>query len=111
MHPCIAFVDAVHRLCRFGKVAATYCDDGEDAVPQRPVPTVRQRRLGAELRKMREHAGMGATSAAERLGADAVTSRKSTKGASTQGWARRVPPSGWARTARGSATWRPVASG
>ncbi|MCC4317901.1 helix-turn-helix transcriptional regulator [Streptomyces solisilvae] len=39
-------------------------------MPQRPVPTVRQRRLGAELRKMREHAGMNVARAAERLGAD-----------------------------------------
>ncbi|MFG2577946.1 helix-turn-helix domain-containing protein [Streptomyces malaysiensis] len=39
-------------------------------MPQRSAPTVRQRRLGAELRKMREHAGMNVARAAERLGAD-----------------------------------------
>ncbi|MFE7121590.1 helix-turn-helix domain-containing protein [Streptomyces sp. NPDC057654] len=34
----------------------------------RSVPTARQRRLGTELRKMREHAGMNVVQAAEQLG-------------------------------------------
>ncbi|NGO69047.1 Scr1 family TA system antitoxin-like transcriptional regulator [Streptomyces boncukensis] len=37
-------------------------------MPARSTPTVRQRRLGAELRKMREHAGLTVAQAAERLG-------------------------------------------
>ncbi len=37
-------------------------------MPTRAAPTARQRRLGAELRKMREHAGMNVASAAEQLG-------------------------------------------
>lgn len=36
----------------------------------RPVPTARQRRIGAELRKMREQAGMNVALAAEKLGVD-----------------------------------------
>ncbi|MCM2420980.1 helix-turn-helix transcriptional regulator [Streptomyces sp. RKAG293] len=37
-------------------------------MPPRSYPTARQRRLGAELRKLREHAGMTAREAGERLG-------------------------------------------
>ncbi|MBB5933064.1 helix-turn-helix domain-containing protein [Streptomyces zagrosensis] len=37
-------------------------------MPTRAAPTARQRRLGAELRKMREHAGMNVAQAAEQLG-------------------------------------------
>ncbi|EXU70081.1 DNA-binding protein [Streptomyces sp. PRh5] len=36
----------------------------------RTAPTARQRRLGAELRKMREHAGMNVAQAAQHLGVD-----------------------------------------
>ncbi|MFH8369023.1 helix-turn-helix domain-containing protein [Streptomyces sp. NPDC018031] len=36
----------------------------------RSAPTARQRRLGAELRKMREHAGMSVAQAGEQLGTD-----------------------------------------
>ncbi|MEC4014767.1 helix-turn-helix domain-containing protein [Streptomyces sp. H27-D2] len=36
----------------------------------RSAPTARQRRLGAELRKMREHAGMNVAHAGDQLGAD-----------------------------------------
>ncbi|MQS37614.1 helix-turn-helix domain-containing protein [Streptomyces katsurahamanus] len=36
----------------------------------RPRPTIRQRRFGAELRRLRENAGLSAPVAAERLGAD-----------------------------------------
>ncbi|WNE96472.1 Scr1 family TA system antitoxin-like transcriptional regulator [Streptomyces luomodiensis] len=36
----------------------------------RTAPTARQRRLGAELRKMREHAGMSVAQAAQHLGVD-----------------------------------------
>ncbi|MEV8021610.1 helix-turn-helix transcriptional regulator [Streptomyces sp. NPDC086554] len=36
----------------------------------RPTPTIRQRRFGAELRRMRDAIGMSAPIAAERLGAD-----------------------------------------
>ena len=41
-------------------------------MPPRREPTARQRRLGAELRKMREAAGMTARDAAERLGTNAI---------------------------------------
>ncbi|MEW2581466.1 helix-turn-helix domain-containing protein [Streptomyces syringium] len=37
-------------------------------MPPRAAPTARQQRLGAELRKLREHAGMSAPLAAEQLG-------------------------------------------
>ena len=37
-------------------------------MPPRSNPTARQERLGAELRKMRERAGMTAREAAKRLG-------------------------------------------
>ncbi|MCA6094454.1 helix-turn-helix domain-containing protein [Streptomyces sp. SCA3-4] len=37
-------------------------------MPPRPAPTARQQRLGAELRRMREHAGLSAPQAAEQLG-------------------------------------------
>lgn len=37
-------------------------------MPPRAAPTARQQRLGAELRKLREHAGMSAPVAAEQLG-------------------------------------------
>jgi hypothetical protein len=43
---------------------------GEGNMSPRPVPTARQRRLGVELRKMREHAGMNVAHAGEQLGAD-----------------------------------------
>src|SRR4051794_20205187 len=36
----------------------------------RTAPTARQRRLGTELRKMREHAGMNVAQAAQQLGVD-----------------------------------------
>lgn len=39
-------------------------------MPQKAAPTARQRRVGAELRKMREHAGMNVARAGEQLGAD-----------------------------------------
>ncbi|MBT2382038.1 Scr1 family TA system antitoxin-like transcriptional regulator [Streptomyces sp. ISL-11] len=39
-------------------------------MPPRKAPTARQRRLGAELRKMREQAGLPVTQAAELLGTD-----------------------------------------
>lgn len=39
-------------------------------MPPRKVPTARQRRLGAELRKIREHAGISLTEAATQLGTD-----------------------------------------
>ncbi|WP_406516291.1 helix-turn-helix transcriptional regulator [Streptomyces sp. NBC_00873] len=37
-------------------------------MPQSAVPSLRQQRLGAELRKLREHAGLTSTAAAELLG-------------------------------------------
>lgn len=37
-------------------------------MPPRSIPTARQLRLGTELRRMREHAGLGIHEAAERLG-------------------------------------------
>ncbi|MGW1199123.1 helix-turn-helix domain-containing protein [Streptomyces sp. NPDC002536] len=39
-------------------------------MPPRAAPTARQRRLGAELRKMREHAGLSVAEAGKQLGAD-----------------------------------------
>ncbi|MEU4210826.1 Scr1 family TA system antitoxin-like transcriptional regulator [Streptomyces sp. NPDC026206] len=39
-------------------------------MPSRKAPTARQRRLGAELRKMREHAGLTPTQASELLSTD-----------------------------------------
>ncbi|MER7788102.1 helix-turn-helix transcriptional regulator [Streptomyces sp. NPDC097640] len=39
-------------------------------MPQKAAPTARQRRVGAELRKMREQAGMSVVRAGEQLGAD-----------------------------------------
>ncbi|GAA2324584.1 helix-turn-helix domain-containing protein [Streptomyces violaceusniger] len=39
-------------------------------MPQKAAPTARQRRVGAELRKMREHAGMTVAHAAQQLGAE-----------------------------------------
>ncbi|RDG38202.1 Scr1 family TA system antitoxin-like transcriptional regulator [Streptomyces corynorhini] len=39
-------------------------------MPPRKAPTARQRRLGSELRKIREHAGLSLTHAASLLGAD-----------------------------------------
>ncbi|WKX70241.1 helix-turn-helix transcriptional regulator [Streptomyces sp. XD-27] len=39
-------------------------------MPQRPAPTARQRRVGAELRKMRERAGMNVAQAGAQLGAE-----------------------------------------
>lgn len=39
-------------------------------MPPKSVPTLRQKRLGAELRKMREHAGLSIQEASELLGAD-----------------------------------------
>ncbi|MFB7917904.1 Scr1 family TA system antitoxin-like transcriptional regulator [Streptomyces sp. NPDC056061] len=42
-------------------------------MPPRKPPTARQRRLGAELRKMREHAGLTPTEAAALLGTDRTT--------------------------------------
>ncbi|MGP4113877.1 helix-turn-helix domain-containing protein [Streptomyces sp. 4N509B] len=39
-------------------------------MPARTTPTARQRRLGAELRRMRDAAGLGGGEAAERLGID-----------------------------------------
>ncbi|MFF9350735.1 Scr1 family TA system antitoxin-like transcriptional regulator [Streptomyces sp. NPDC014734] len=42
-------------------------------MPSRKAPTVRQRRLGAELRKMRERTGLSLTDAAKMLGTDRTT--------------------------------------
>ncbi|MCF3960528.1 helix-turn-helix domain-containing protein [Streptomyces fuscigenes] len=42
-------------------------------MPPRKAPTVRQRRLGAELRRLRERAGLGLTDAAPLLGTDRTT--------------------------------------
>jgi transcriptional regulator with XRE-family HTH domain len=42
-------------------------------MPPRKPPTARQRRLGAELRKMREHAGLTPTDAVDLLGTDRTT--------------------------------------
>ncbi|MFC5170078.1 helix-turn-helix domain-containing protein [Streptomyces mutomycini] len=42
-------------------------------MPPRKLLTVRQRRLGSELRRVREHAGLTLAQAAERLGADRTT--------------------------------------
>ncbi|MDX3854644.1 Scr1 family TA system antitoxin-like transcriptional regulator [Streptomyces sp. AK02-01A] len=42
-------------------------------MPPRKAPTARQRRLGAELRKMREHAGFALAEAAALLGTDRTT--------------------------------------
>ncbi|MFJ3701659.1 MULTISPECIES: helix-turn-helix transcriptional regulator [Streptomyces] len=42
-------------------------------MPPRKLLTVRQRRLGSELRRLREHAGLTLAQAAERLGADRTT--------------------------------------
>ncbi|MFJ1581376.1 helix-turn-helix domain-containing protein [Streptomyces sp. NPDC088182] len=42
-------------------------------MPPRKAPTARQRRLGAELRKIREHTGMMLTEAAALLGTDRTT--------------------------------------
>ncbi|MFI1798225.1 Scr1 family TA system antitoxin-like transcriptional regulator [Streptomyces sp. NPDC020379] len=39
-------------------------------MPPRAAPTARQRRLGSELRKMREHAGLSVADAGKELGAD-----------------------------------------
>ncbi|RLV01594.1 transcriptional regulator [Streptomyces griseocarneus] len=39
-------------------------------MPPRPVPTARQRRLGSELRKMREHAGLSVADAGRESGTD-----------------------------------------
>ncbi|MFD3515295.1 Scr1 family TA system antitoxin-like transcriptional regulator [Streptomyces sp. NPDC058657] len=39
-------------------------------MPPRKAPTARQRRVGAELRKMREHAGLAVAGAAQLLGTD-----------------------------------------
>jgi transcriptional regulator with XRE-family HTH domain len=39
-------------------------------MPPRSAPTIRQRRFGAELRKLREHAGLSIATAAELLGTD-----------------------------------------
>ncbi|MDH6110909.1 transcriptional regulator with XRE-family HTH domain [Kitasatospora sp. MAP12-15] len=41
-------------------------------MPPRSMPTLRQRRLGAELRKMREHAGMTGHALAKHLGIEAT---------------------------------------
>ncbi|WP_406507243.1 Scr1 family TA system antitoxin-like transcriptional regulator [Streptomyces sp. NBC_00212] len=49
-------------------------------MPPRKVPTARQRRLGAELRKMREHAGLQLTDAAGLLGTDRTTISNSESG-------------------------------
>ncbi|MFE3940314.1 helix-turn-helix domain-containing protein [Streptomyces sp. NPDC059118] len=42
-------------------------------MPSRKAPTVRQRRLGAEMRKMRERTGLSLTEAAAMLGTDRTT--------------------------------------
>ncbi|MFJ8888008.1 helix-turn-helix domain-containing protein [Streptomyces sp. NPDC102402] len=42
-------------------------------MPPRKLLTVRQRRFGSELRRLREHAGLTLAQAAERLGADRTT--------------------------------------
>ncbi|MER5359197.1 helix-turn-helix transcriptional regulator [Streptomyces sp. NPDC002785] len=42
-------------------------------MPSRKAPTARQRRLGAEMRKMRERTGLSLTEAAAMLGADRTT--------------------------------------
>ncbi|WP_274561560.1 Scr1 family TA system antitoxin-like transcriptional regulator [Streptomyces spiramyceticus] len=42
-------------------------------MPPRKAPTARQRRLGTELRKLREHAGLTAADAAQLLGTDRTT--------------------------------------
>ena len=42
-------------------------------MPPRKAPTVRQRRLGAELRRLRERAGLGLTEAAPMLGTERTT--------------------------------------
>ncbi|MFD7629491.1 Scr1 family TA system antitoxin-like transcriptional regulator [Streptomyces sp. NPDC059851] len=42
-------------------------------MPPRKAPTARQRRLGAELRKIREHAGISLTDAATQLSTDRTT--------------------------------------
>jgi transcriptional regulator with XRE-family HTH domain len=42
-------------------------------MPSRKAPTARQRRLGAELRKLREHAGLAHSAAAALLGTDRTT--------------------------------------
>jgi transcriptional regulator with XRE-family HTH domain len=49
-------------------------------MPPRKAPTVRQRRLGAELRRLREQAGLGLTEAAPVLGADRTTISNSESG-------------------------------
>ncbi|MER6504939.1 helix-turn-helix transcriptional regulator [Streptomyces sp. NPDC001455] len=62
-------------------------------MPPRKPPTARQRRLGAELRKMREHAGLTPTEAAALLGTDRTTisntesGRFGVSGARVRAWA------------------------
>lgn len=49
-------------------------------MPPRKAPTARQRRLGAELRKMREHAGLSLADAAALLGTDRTAISNSESG-------------------------------
>jgi transcriptional regulator with XRE-family HTH domain len=51
----------------------TVREQGEDRMAPRQAPTIRQRRFGAELRRLREAAGLSAPRAAELLGTDRTT--------------------------------------